>query len=56
MTSKKPVRPQATLFAEKPKEDRQEKKFRVVDEIRTKFGIHTVGTGLTLASPSTQNG
>ncbi len=58
LTSKESVRrqTQATLFAENPKADRQEKIFRVVDAIRTKFGTHAVGTGLTLTNPSAQTG
>jgi DNA polymerase IV len=47
---------QATLFVEDPKADQQEKIFRVLDAIRTKFGPHAVGTGLTLAKPVTQTG
>jgi DNA polymerase-4 len=47
---------QPTLWVENPKADRQEKIFRVVDAIRTKFGPHAVGTGLTLAMPAPQTG
>lgn len=47
---------QATLFPEPPKADQQEKIFRVMDAIRTKFGTHAVGTGRTLTNPSTQTG
>jgi len=58
LTSKKLTRcqTQATLFPETPKADQQEKIFRVVDKIRTKFGTHAVCTGQTLANSSVQTG
>ncbi len=53
LTIKKEVRPesQATLFEENPKEAGQEKIFKAMDEIRTKFGTRAIKTGLTLAKP-----
>ncbi len=54
LTVEKAVRPelQATLFEENPKEASQEKIFKAMDEIRTKFGTRAINTGLTLAKSS----
>jgi DNA polymerase-4 len=58
LTSRKLTRrqTQATLFPETPKADQQEKIFRVVDKIRSKFGTHAVCTGQTLTNSSAQTG
>ncbi|MCP4720699.1 MAG: hypothetical protein GY860_14695 [Desulfobacteraceae bacterium] len=55
LTCKKTVRPeiQHTLFPCPSKEGNQEKVFRVMDEIRTKFGNNAIGSGLALAKPLT---